>query len=358
MQIVNGFSAKTNGSHPEQTSGPAAAGAEGNKKSPFSRSAQGEVVDVILSMHSDLVEHGRERALLSGDIEPREDDLRVLEDHASAMAEQAYREAYDPDKHEDHKLREAEYHKLQKMRDEAELTTSYAVADVADLEKEMSRAQSNMKTPTTPQVLMLSAVAGLALTIAPTLHDYIFITMKDDVLNWTVSLLSAITYGVFITWGLLDSDDAGGRRSIKNWLGLAGGIGVPLGLGMLRIANAIGFAEVFFAIALTVIEIGIVLLLESRAAALRTAYQDWAGQQAFLNNISTRLQSARSQLAQRKEALGITNDAIAKHIRLVEELSVRHFNVEKIKTDAMRAVRDGYYAGISTNRGRTRGIRS
>ncbi len=319
--------------------------------------AKGGVIDVILRMHSDLVEYGQNRALVSGDVEPRPSDLRVLEEHAEAMAEEAYRDAYDPSKHEDHKLREAEYQKLTVDREEAELRVNYAAADVAELEESMAKVQSNMTAPGKPQVLMVSAVAGLALTIAPTLHDYVFITMKDDVLNWAISLLSAATYGVFITWGLLDSDDLGGRRSARNWLGLAGGIGVPIGLGMLRVANAVDRVELLFAVALTVVEIGIVLLLESRAVTLRVAYQEWAAQHATVKDISARLEAARAHHARRKQMLAEINDAISTHIRHVEELSIRNFNIEKIRLDALKAVRDGYYAGVAANRGRSRGIR-
>src|SRR2546427_11287860 len=100
--------------------------------------------------------------------------------------------------------------------------------------------------------------------------------MKEDVLNWAISLLSSTIYGVFITWGLLDADDAGGRRTIRNLLGLTGGIAIPIGLGILRVANAVGVAEILFAGALTIIEIGIIVLLESRLATLRGGDQEWA----------------------------------------------------------------------------------
>lgn len=355
MQTVNGHSTNGNGAHAGSFTGASTAHTgEEKKKTPFSQAASGQVADVILRMHNDLVEYGRQRAKLSRDTKPNPDDLSSLEEHAEAMAEEAYREAYDPSKHADHKLREAEYQKLQNDREESELTTGYAMAEVTDLENEMSKAQSNMLPPTKPQVLMISAVAGLALTIAPTLHDYIFITMTDDITNWAVSLLSATIYGVFITWGLLDSDDVRGRRSARNWLGLVGGIGVPIGLGLLRIANAADMAEIVFAIALTVVEVGIVILLESRSATLRVAYQEWAAQQAVSKDIATRLEASRAKLARRKQALGEINNAINVHINLVAELAVRNFNIDKIKADAVRAIRDGYFDGIAYNRGLTR----
>lgn len=354
MQTANGHATNGNGTRTGHFDNMSGTHTVDNAKTPFSRPVQSAVADVILRMHNDLVEYGRQRAKMSLDIKPNSDDLTSLEEHAAAMAEEAYREAYDPSKHEDHKLREAEYRKLQSDREEAELTTGLAMAGVAELEIEISKAQSNMLPPTKPQVLMLSSVAGLALTIAPTLHDYIFITMTDDVLNWAISLLSATIYGVFITWGLLESDDVSGRRSARNWLGLVGGIGVPVGLGLLRVANAAGMAEVVFAIALTVVEVGIVILLESRAVTLRNAYQEWATQQAGVKDIATRLEAARAKLARRKQALADINNAISEHINLVAELAVRNFNIDKIKADAVRAVRDGYFDGIAYNRGRTR----
>jgi len=324
---------------------------------PFARSSDTQVIDVILKMHRDLFDHGLERARARRDVEPNSDDLQALEDHAEAMAKEAYREPYDPVNNQEHKLREAENEKSKKARPEAELVRDYAAADVVKLEEEMAQVQSNMKAPTTPQVLMISAVAGLALTIAPTLHDYVFITMKDDVLNWAISVFSSAIYGVFITWGLLEADDPGGRRTIRNWLALVGGTAIPVGLGILRVANAIGTAEVLFALALTIIEIGIVVVLEARSVTLRNTYQEWAVQQAKLNNIRTRLDAARAHLDRSKQELARIAQAIDSHIRLVEELSVRNFNIERITGDAIKAVRDGYFEGLAKNRGYLRGLR-
>jgi hypothetical protein len=326
-------------------------------RAPKSRASDNQTIDIILRMHSDLVEYGRHRAAVSRDVEASEPDLKALEEHAEAMAAEAYRDRYDPENNEEHKRREIEYKKVVDARPEAELTLNYAEADVLRMEDEMSRAQANMKAPIPPTVLMLSAVAGLALTIAPTLHDYVFITMKDDVLNWGVSILCSVIYGIFITWGLLDTDDPSGRRTVRNWLGLAGGIGIPAGLGILRVANAVGVPEVLFAVALTIVEIGIVLLLESRAKTLRLAYQEWAAQQATLKDIATRLESARSQFGRCKQRVAGMFDVIDAHIRLVEELSVRNLNIERIKADAIKAVRDGYFEGIASNRGYLRGVR-
>lgn len=328
-----------------------------SRKAPSVRPGENQVVDIILRMHSDLLEFGRKRAELSRDLDPSEADLRSLEEHAEAMASEAYRERYDPETSEEHKLRETEYQKLKAGRPEAELVFNYAEADVLKLEDEMSRAHSNMTAPTSPQVLLSSAVGGLALTIAPTLHDFVFITMTDDVLNWAIAILSSTIYGIFITWGLLDTDDSGGRRTVRNWLGLTGGTTIPVGLGMLRAANAIGSAEILFALALTIIEIGIVVLLESRAKTLRVAYQEWAAQQAVVNDISTRLEAARAHFARCKQKVAAVVDAIDAHIRLVEELSVRNFNIEKIMADAKKAVRDGYFEGLAVNRGYLRGVR-
>jgi predicted DNA-binding protein len=323
----------------------------------FTHRTDSQVVDIILKMQSDLFHHGLKRAASRRDVTVDEQDLRVLEEHAEAMAREAYREPYDPANNEEHKLRDIEYQRLKSAQPEAELVVSYAQADVTKLEVEISTVQSNMKPPTKAQILMFSAVAGLALTIAPTLHDFVFITMKDDVLNWAVSILSAAIYGVFITWGLLDCDDETGRHSTQNWLGLVGGISVPVGLGILRAANAVGGSEILFAIALTIVELGIVLLLEARARTLRGAYHEWAEQQVLLRDITTRLEAGRANLARTKEELVRIREAIDTHIRLVEELSVRNFNIERITADAIKAVRDGYFQGLAKNRGYLRGLK-
>jgi hypothetical protein len=312
--------------------------------------------DVLLRMNLDLFEHGREAGLASGALEPREEDSRVLEDHAAAMAQETYREAYDPAQHEHDRLREAEFARLLAEREEAELATKHAAAALGEREEEAARAQSGVRPPETPWALMIAALLVLAISIAPTLHDFIFISIPDELLNWLVSLLSASVVGMFITWGILGNHDTSGHRSHGNVVALVGGIVVSGGLGALRVAHAEGWGEVVFAVALTVVEVGTILMLEACASSLRARRREWAEHEAGVAGAAARLEASQVRLTRCRERAVALNDGVHKHIRYVEERSVRRYNIEEIKAAALKSVLDGYRAGIAETRGYVLGV--
>src|SRR6202035_1687055 len=106
----------------------------------------------------------------------------------------------------------------------------------------------------------------VTLTVAPTLHDFIFRTVDDDLLAQFFSFLSAGCVGALISWAILS-----GRRTLWRWMGLTAGIAMGLGLGIVRLAAAEGATELLFAIGLTVVEVSVVLLLEWYALGLRAS---------------------------------------------------------------------------------------
>jgi hypothetical protein len=334
-------------------------GNNGSKTSlRLSRTQQAEdkMPDVLLSMHKDLYEHGRQAALSSGALEPLDEDIRILEEHAAAMAQETYREAFDPAQYEHDRLREVEFEKQKADREEAELAAKHASAALLEREQEFARTQLGLLPPKTSGVLMLAAVLVLAISIAPTLHDFIFISMTDELMNWFISILSASVVGVFITWGILGSMDATGHRTATNQAALIGGIVVSFGLGALRVAHAEGWGEIVFAVALTIVEVGTILMLEAHASALRAHHHEWTKHQSDVNGAAAQLEAARTHLARCNDRIAELNDGINKHIRYVEERSVRRYNIEEIKAAALKAVIDGYRGGIAETRGHVLGV--
>jgi Flp pilus assembly protein TadB len=301
-------------------------------------------------MQTGLYDHGRQRALEGKDVDPRTDELAVLEAHAIAIAQEAYREEFDSTRYESDRLRKAEFEKIQGERDQALLAEQYAVEDLARREDKVAQAQSGLKAPATPWVLMVAAIVVLMMSIAPTLHDFIFITMSDDILNWAMSLLCATLFGIFITWGIVGCIDATGRRTTTNTGTLVGGIVMCGGLGILRVAHAEGTGEVVFAAALTVVEVGVILLLEALASSLRAAYKEWSDHDAELNRTIELAATSKTHLERCRQRVAELNKTVTEFIRYVEERSIRRFNIEQIKSAAIEAITDGYHAGISGNR--------
>lgn len=205
-----------------------------------------------------------------------------------------------------------------------------------------------------PLALPIAAVVAIMITTAPTLHDFVFV-MSDNFLSWMLSLLSGLL-GLLITLMILGDTDTSGQRSATNRIGLYAGILMGLALGALRIKGATGFGDYIFAAAMTVLEIGIVLALEGIVTSRRATRRDWLARKAIADQANAKLEMAKAHLQRCKERVKGLNDAVNAHINYVEEREFRYSRIDEIEATALKAVRDGYHAGVAQNRGRILGV--
>jgi hypothetical protein len=234
-----------------------------------------EETGIILKWQTDLFEHGKRRAVQSGALEPLQSDLSALENHASAIAREAQRAGFNPTQIGTHdQLRDDEHKKTLRDREEAEPAVKFATAEVR--EREAAAAELHPGDGPRPESMALRAAAVVAIMIstAPTLHDFIFV-IGDDFIAWGFSLLCGLFLGLWITLMILGDRDSGEHKSTSNWIGLGSGIFVSVALGALRLKGASSLGDIIFAIAMTVLDLGIVLGLESIARNRRARYQEW-----------------------------------------------------------------------------------
>ena len=310
----------------------------------------------VLHLQVDLRAMGRTRTIQSGALEPVEQDVRSLEEHARAMARETYRESFDPSRYAHDRLRDNEYKKLLKDREHAESALKYAAARVRELGEALAKLQSGLTQPKASLFLLLAVVVVIAITVAPTLHDFVFSTIEDDLTSWFLSLLTGGFLGALIGWGILASFNITGRRTAANWVGLVAGLTITLGLGLFRVSGAQGGGEVALAIALTLVETGVVVLAEWVAGGLRELHREYATKQAAINEASAQHETAKAEYKRCQENLQEKNDGIAVHINYVEDRELRHMSVKDLEEVAVKAILDGYYDGLAANRGRVIGV--
>jgi hypothetical protein len=147
-----------------------------------------------------------------------------------------------------------------------------------------------------------------------------------------------------------------GRRTAWTWVGVGAGVILGLGLGAIRIAAAEGAGEVLFALGLTVVEIAAVLLLESLAQGLREKEAEWEVKHAAENQAIAQVDAARADLTRWHERVKELGGAIASAIAFVEDRHNRNIHIAELEAVAIKAVLDGYNAGIAENLGRIRGV--
>jgi hypothetical protein len=318
------------------------------KKSP--ERGQEEMVGVIFKMQKDLFDHGKRRAVESGALLTNSNDLQALEEHASAIARESHRDLYDPTQHAHDQLLESEHAKRLTDRVDTEQAEKYALAVVREREEEAAQTQVSSPPPKPSRSLQIAASVVIACTIAPTLHDFIFV-MTDDFISWTLSLIAGLFMGLFITIMILADVDSGDRKTAANYFGLVAGILTGLALGGLRVKDARTVGDLVFALAMTVLEISIVIGLEHIAQQHRAARQGWAARKIISDQTNGRLSAAQTHLDRYRSRLKELNEAITGHINYVEERSVRCTRIEEIEATALKAVRDGYHSGLAENRG-------
>ncbi len=305
----------------------------------------------IFEMQTGLFHLGRNRALHSGNTEPRAEDIRSLEDHARAMAKDTYRDRYDPAVNAHDAMHQAEYEKSLAQREEAEKAEQHSTANLRDAEADLARTPKAGEKPAASPILVAAFIIAITLTVAPTLHDSIFHTLGDDLLAWFFAAVSAAFVGAMLTLAILS-----GRRNAWTLVGVGAGVILGLGLGAIRIAAAEGAGEVLFALGLTVVEIAAVLLLEWLANGLWVSEAAWFARHTIESQAIAFRDAAQTDLTRWQTRIRELCDAIAQKIAFVEDRHNRNIHIAELEAVAIKAVLDGFNAGIAENVGRVRGV--
>jgi hypothetical protein len=162
-----------------------------------------ESPDKSLDLRDRLYEHGRNRARRSGILEAKAEDISELTAYAEAMARETATEVFDDTKNLHDQLSKEELERNKKLRDELKQNLFHAHADVRLREEDLAGNSSGGEKPPAPKLLMIFGAVFLAITVALPLHDLIFLTIGDELLNWFLSLTTALVIGLFISIGIL-----------------------------------------------------------------------------------------------------------------------------------------------------------
>lgn len=312
--------------------------------------------DRSMKIYIDMFNRGKARAIQSGDTEPNDADLQSLSEQAGASAREVAQENYDPKKNPHDAIRETEFEKHLTDRKETEQGEKHAATFVREKENVLARLYGLLKKPSASPYILYGATSLMALSLLPTIFDAFFSTFEDELLAWGISLLCGVFAGLFVSFSILGAVQATGERTALNWGGLIGGIVVAVGFAGLRLADVEGVSQIIFCLALTFLEIGIVVMLEFVATGERASFRRWSEQRQTQDRAEAELNAALHDHHRWKAMLAVHEEAIQLHLSYVEEKTVRHFTVDQLESNAVKSIRDGYFDGISINRGHVFGI--
>jgi len=304
----------------------------------------------VLAILTGMFELGRNRALQSGTVESRADDLRTLEDHARAMARDTYRDRFDPSLNPHDKMRQTEYQRTLKQREEAEIASRHAVANLRDAQVQLAKTRKAGERPRANGWLVAAFIVAIMISLSPTLHDFVFHTFSDDLLAWFGALVTSAFVACMLTLAILT-----GRRTTWEWIGVGAGIVLGLGLGILRLSSAEGGDEVMFSVGLTIFEIAVVLLLEWLASGLRHDDEIWAARRDSENEALELCDAKQADLSRCESLLQECEEQLARTILYVEDRHNRNIHLPELEALVVKSVLDGYDSGVTENIGRVRG---
>ena len=304
----------------------------------------------VLEMQTGLWNLGRNRALQSGTTESRPDDVAALTDNARAMAKQTYRDRYDPSANAHDAMQQTEYDRLLGQRTDAETTEQHAAANLREAENKLAVTPKAGSKPQAHPLLIVAFAAAITVTVAPTLHD--LMTMNDDLLAWFFATLSSALIGFMVTWAILS-----GRRSKWELIGVVAGVALGIGLCVVRLSATSDGGDKGIAVGLTIVEIATVLLLEWLASGLRARDAEWLPKHAAEMQATGARDAALANLSRWKGKVKELDEAIAAKISMVENRHNRNTHLPELEAVAIKAVTDGYNAGITENIGILHGVR-
>ncbi len=314
--------------------------------------APGPQNNALLHIQSGVFAMAYNRAVLSGATKPDPEEIRSLEEHALSIARETYREKFDPANNVHDRMHQTEYERFLEQRDEIDKGVAHAHANVHDAERTLAVTPKAGPKPEASGWLAAAFIVAITVTISPTLHDFLFFGIPDDLLAWFGSSICAAFVASMLTLAILS-----GRRTRWEWVGVAAGIVLGLGLCALRVSSARGVAEVLFAAGLTAVEVSAVLLLEWIASGLRRREDEWLVLKLVEDKAVGRRDAERADLERRQNQLQEVSDAIGRKIAYVEDRTHRNLHLPELEAVCLKTAHDGYNAGLAENVGRLRGAR-
>lgn len=305
---------------------------------------------VVMKLQAGLFRHGYERAAQSGTTKPLPEEQLTLEEHARAMARDTASMPFDPAKNPQDAMLKSEYERDLERRQEVEKGIAYAKAHLREAEFELARTPRAGDMPNPNQLLLVAFVVAIGITVAPTLHDFVFRTISDDLLVWFCALTSAAFMSAMITFSIVH-----GRHTSWTWIGTLAGVTLGFGLCLVRLSSAEGSGEKTFAYGLTIVEIAEVLLLEALAWSLRHREEAWGLVKAAEDRAVHFRDAEIANLSRCQADLKELDEKIHRFIQSVADRQYCSEHLPELETVAVKAVRDGYSQGIADNIGHLRG---
>lgn len=311
---------------------------------------------IVMKLYVDYFSRGRSLATMLGTLVFDSEEVKPLEDQARAAAMEIARESFDPKNNLHDKIRQNEYEQNIANRKEYEKGEKHTGAKVREKEEALAKVQESITKPEPPFTPLVGGTLMIGLSLCPTLHDRIFYSLADEMLSWVASASTGIMFGLTIAFCILGTAESTSERNTANYGGVIGGFILGIGAGLLRLTGVQTTSEIFFCVALSLIEISGVVLLEFAARGQRTKHQSYTHKKKQIEQATAELEVAVRENNRWKDKITKVNQAIQDFLNYVEERALRNLSVNQIAEAAAASVRDGFMEGVAENQSRILGL--
>ena len=306
----------------------------------------------VIGMLEFLFELGRQWALREMILTARQEDIDALTGQARAYALGTSAQDYDPRSNEADRERANLFDGARAESRRLTEAIRNAAARSHEFDKEAAAKAALLgEPPAAPLLVMITAAAVVAMTMAPSAHDLVLTTLRDD-LNWALSVSLGLVIGSMLVWGLIAE---GSAAVVATRAALWGGIVLAGGFAVLRLSAAEDFGEVVFAIGLSVIEIGTLVFADAVGARYRAQLRRWQERKEEAADAAACAESARGLSAQLVDERVAVDRDVQAHLTYVDERRELSGDFESRGTAYVQAICAGYFRGIAENVGRAQG---
>lgn len=308
-------------------------------------------VEIYLTLQSGFREHGWKWGIDSGDVSPNSVTESTLRELATASAEDAYQENFNPDESLHDRHREEDYEEWRREIAEAKQAMLNEKSKLKETENLTFKTKAAVtREPEFPIAIVVVAIPLITLTVAFALYDS-FVGSLGFVLALTFSLLAGLCWGAFISYLILHKyhSDKEGRNS-ANWFGLIAGIGMAVALGFIRFSQS-SPEFLWLVIGLTLLEIFIVLGLEFFARNYRHTLLEYQQKMATVGEAQSDADATAAEIIRREDRVNKLQNKIDDHLLYLNEREIRAKHKEQFIASAEKAVIEGYRAACAKNKG-------
>lgn len=295
---------------------------------------------------------GRQWAIQEMVLEQRPEDLEALAGEARACARMTAVPDYDPSSigadRDRASLFEGARGESRRLGEQAR--NAAADAHTAGRTAVAATAQVGERPPV-PFLIMIMAALVVSMTLSPSLHDQIFLTLRDD-LNWAVSLTLGSVIGAMLIWGLIGE---GTGAIVSPRAALWGGIIIGIGFAILRLSTAEDVAEVVYACGLSAIEVGTLVFADAVGTRYRADLARWRERQDAAAESSAQATATQSVYARLLAEKAAVDARIWEHLEYADERREFSGDSARRETSCVEAICAGYRRGIAENFGRAQG---